>query len=97
MSNRIKVTLEPEPEVLQKFRDECAQIAAIEAHYWGELGNDKLMLIAIGAMGAAANICGAILRGITPEQHRAECDARAKAAQPIVAALDAPSEEEMGR
>jgi hypothetical protein len=78
MSDRIVVKLELSEA--QRVRDVCAKIAAIEAHYWGELDDDRIALIAIGAMGAAANICAAILSERTPEQHKLECTNRGKLA-----------------
>ena len=59
----------------------CARIAAIESRYWAgvdaknDLGS-MLDLISVGAMGAASNICAAILRGVTPEQFEKEIAAR---------------------
>jgi hypothetical protein len=72
--SQIKITVEPSEA--QRMRDACAKIAAIEAHYWGELGDERIRLMAMGAMGAAANICAAILTERTPEQHEADCKAR---------------------
>ncbi len=76
MSDKIVIKLEPSEAAL--LRDQCAKIAAIEAQYWGEVDDERIAPIAIGAMGAAANICVAILTERTPEQHRADCNARGK-------------------
>jgi hypothetical protein len=75
------ITIKVEPSEGDRLRDQCAKIAAIEAHYWGELDDERLALIAIGAMGAAANICAAILQEKTPEQHKSDCDARGRSSQ----------------
>jgi hypothetical protein len=72
--SQIKITVEPSETA--KARDACAKIAAIEARYWGEVTDERIQLIAMGAMGASANICAAILRELTPEQHEAECKHR---------------------
>jgi hypothetical protein len=63
---------------VRNMRERCAKIAAIEAQYWGEVDDERIQLIAIGAMGAASNICVAILTARTPEQHKAECQNRGK-------------------
>jgi hypothetical protein len=74
-----KITVNVEPSEAQSVREQCAKIAAIEAQYWGEVEGERMMHFSIGAMGAAANICAAILDHKTPEQHKAECDQRGKA------------------
>lgn len=71
-----KITIKVEPPEADRLRDRCAKIAAIEAQYWANIENERLLFMSIGAMGAAANICGAILDDRTPEQHQAECDSR---------------------
>lgn len=76
MSDKIKIVIEPSED--SRVRDVCAKIAAIEAHYWAETSDERIALMAMGAMGAAANICCAILRERTPEQHEADCNARDK-------------------
>lgn len=75
----MSITITVEPSEAERLRDRCAKIAAIEAQYWGEVEDDRLRLMSLGAMGAASNICAAILTDRTPEQHKAECDARDKA------------------
>jgi hypothetical protein len=70
------ITISVEPSQTARERDRCAKIAAIEAHYWGEVDDERIDLIAIGAMGAASNICCAILRGHTPAQHEKACTLR---------------------
>jgi hypothetical protein len=73
-----KIIIKLEPSEAEQLRDRCAKIAAIEAQYWGEVDDERLTFIATGAMGAASNICAAILTDRTPEQHKADCDARGK-------------------
>jgi len=46
----------------------AAAICMIEANYWAAVEDDRLTQISLGAMGAAANICVALLRELTPEQ-----------------------------
>jgi hypothetical protein len=58
------------------IREQCARLAAIEAAYWGRLEDERVQEISIGAMGAASNICAAILMGKTPEQYEREVRAR---------------------
>jgi hypothetical protein len=77
-AERIVATLDK----IRDMREQCAKIAAIEAHYWEEVDDERIQLIAIGAMGAAANICVAILTARTPEQHRTECNTRGKDVTP---------------
>jgi hypothetical protein len=78
MSTGDKIVIKVEPSEAAQLREQCAKIAAIEAHYWGELDDERITLIGIGAMGAAANICAAILTERTPEQHKADCNSRGK-------------------
>lgn len=73
-----KITIKLEPSEADRLRDRCAKIAAIEAHYWAEVEDERLQVISVGAMGAASNICVAILTERTPEQYQAECEARGK-------------------
>lgn len=58
--------------------DEIARICLLECRYWGDVADEKSTQIAIGAMGAAANICTAVLREITPEQYEREIKARSR-------------------
>ena len=58
------------------IRERCARLASIEAHYWARLEDERVQEISIGAMGAASNICAAILMGKTPEQYEREVAAR---------------------
>jgi hypothetical protein len=62
----------------RRVRADCAQIAAMESHYWAEVDDDRphIMDISMGAMGAAANICAAMLRGISPTEFEKEIQAR---------------------
>lgn len=53
-------------------------ICALEAGYWAEVEDEKLREFSMGAMGAASNICAAVLRGISPEQFRKEIEQRSK-------------------
>ena len=73
-----KIVIKLESSEAEQLREQCAQVAAVEAQYWGDVDDERLALIAIGAMGAAANICVAILIGRTPEQHKADCKTRGK-------------------
>lgn len=63
-------------EEVKKLRDYCVRIAAIESHYWSEVTDERLQQMAMGAMGAAANICAAILLERTPEEHQKDCEVR---------------------
>lgn len=74
-----KITIKVEPSEAERLRDRFIKIAAIEAQYWGDVDDERIRLISIGAMAAAANICCAILTDRTPEQHQTECDFRGKA------------------
>jgi hypothetical protein len=57
-------------EVQFQTRMECARIAALESNYWGFVEDDRPHMadICIGAMGAAANIAGALFLGRTEKQ-----------------------------
>jgi hypothetical protein len=61
-----------------RVREMCARIAGAECAYWAAVDSDRrdVDMMSIGAMGAAANICAAILMGRSPEQHEAEIRAR---------------------
>jgi len=52
------------------------RIAAIEASYWADLEDERMLNYALGAMGAASNICAAVMRELTPEEFRAEIEQR---------------------
>lgn len=71
---------EHDEEVRARQRVEDAQIAAVEYRYWKELpdpqGSDLTIHGHIGAMGAAANICSAIVTGVTAEDHQQACQLR---------------------
>ena len=73
-----KIAIKLEPSEADQLRERCAKIAAIEARYWAEVEDERLTMISVGAMGAASNICCAILTDRTPEQHQADCAARGK-------------------
>lgn len=64
------MTKEERQQVEREVREECARIAALEGEYWGRVENERIQELSIGAMGAAANICAAILMGHTAEQHK---------------------------
>jgi hypothetical protein len=57
-------------------KEEVMRICAIEAHYWGEVDDDRICQFMFGAMGAASNILSAIMRELTPEQFEEEVKAR---------------------
>jgi hypothetical protein len=64
------MTDEEKLEVQFQTRMECARIAALESNYWGFVEDDRPHMgdICIGAMGAAANIAGALFLGKTEKQ-----------------------------
>lgn len=51
---------------------QAAAICAIEAQYWAGYDKESLEQFSMGAMGAASNICSAMLRGISAEEYREE-------------------------
>jgi hypothetical protein len=53
-------------------------IAASEAKYWATVDDPKLQQIAIGAMGAAANIAAAIASQVTLDQFQQQLESRAR-------------------
>jgi hypothetical protein len=71
-------TLQEKVEVERMTRADCARIAALESHYWAIVEGDEpsLMQIAIGAIGAAANICAAILTDKSPAEFQVEIEQR---------------------
>jgi hypothetical protein len=58
--------------------EDVYRIAAMEANYWGEVEDERLLAYALGAMGAASNICAAVMREVTPEQFQSEIEQRRK-------------------
>lgn len=64
----------PSPDTSK--HDRCAQIAQQEYEYWRNLQCSDIPHIEIGAMGAAANIFGAIAMGKTATEHKAEVQGR---------------------
>ena len=62
----------------QGERLQLISICAIEAKYWADCQDERLQLISIGAMGAASNICAAVLRGLSPESYREEVSRRSR-------------------
>ena len=62
----------------RRVRADCARICALESNYWAGVDDDRqhIMDISIGAMGAAANICAAMLRGVTVSQFEQEVEVR---------------------
>ncbi len=57
---------------------ECARIAAAESQYWQAIEKEEFRDISIGAMGAAANICAAIVKGRTLRQFKVDLKSRGK-------------------
>jgi len=57
-----------------KQRWEMARIAAAESDYWAEVETDDrdMQNVAMGAMGAAGNICAAIAQGKTLAEVQAD-------------------------
>ena len=65
----------------RRIREDCGRIAALESYYWAECENESIAQICIGRMGAAANICGAILLGTTAEEYEKQIAKRKSTCQ----------------
>jgi len=61
--------------------EHVATICAIEADYWADVEDKRLIQHRMGAMGAASNIRAAVLRGVSVEQYREEVARRPHAAR----------------
>jgi len=70
VSNQGGGQIEAVATAIRQERERCAAIARAESHYWGQVEDERLLEISIGGMGAAANICGAILMGRSVDEHR---------------------------
>ncbi|MGH9501685.1 MAG: hypothetical protein ACRD20_02415 [Terriglobales bacterium] len=74
--------IDPEKKkLLDQIRHECARIAALESHYWAQVENEDMQQISLGAMGAAANICTAMLLGTSPGDFAKQIQGRSQAPQ----------------
>jgi len=74
---------EVERETLANERKRCLRIAAMEADYWRECDDEDQTManIVIGALGAASNVCVAILQGTSAEEFHATKEALAGGGQ----------------
>lgn len=63
--------------------DEIAKLCAIESHYWSEVDTESdvaLTWLAMGALGAASNICAGVAQQMSPEEFQKWVDERKNAA-----------------